>query len=77
MPDLPCVSGSDAVRAFCKWGFVVERITGSHHILKRPGLRELLSIPVHGNATVKPGLLRSQIRTAGMTVEQFVQALRD
>lgn len=73
MCELPTVTGLEAIRAFEKDGFVEVRIKGSHHILKKKGHRFLLSVPVHGNRTLKPGTLKGLIRGAGMTVERFVE----
>jgi predicted RNA binding protein YcfA (HicA-like mRNA interferase family) len=47
MAKLPAISGADAIREFEKAGFRVVRIKGSHHILKKPGFRGRLTIPVH------------------------------
>jgi predicted RNA binding protein YcfA (HicA-like mRNA interferase family) len=73
MSSLPAVTGSQAVRAFSKLGFSLARITGGHHILKKEGHRYLLAVPVHSGQTLKPGTLRSLIRTAGSTPEEFVE----
>jgi predicted RNA binding protein YcfA (HicA-like mRNA interferase family) len=75
MASLPCVTGNDAIRAFEKLGFVVVRVRSSHHIMKKDGHRNVLTVPVHGNATLKPGTLRSLIRAAGITVEKFCELL--
>jgi predicted RNA binding protein YcfA (HicA-like mRNA interferase family) len=75
MAALPTVTASEAMRAFEKAGFRVVRTTGSHHIMKKPGHRNNLSIPKHGSANMKPGLHRAQIRAAGLTVEEFVNLL--
>ena len=75
MSDLPSVSGDEAIAAFETFGFEVDRIKGSHHIMRKPGHRFHLSVPVHGNKDLKSGTLRSLIRDAGLTVEEFVAAL--
>lgn len=76
MAELPAVTGREAVDAFGKAGFTLARISrSSHHILKKTGHRYLLTIPVHGNKTLKAGLLRSQIRLAGLTIEEFCALL--
>jgi predicted RNA binding protein YcfA (HicA-like mRNA interferase family) len=72
MSSLPAVNGRQAIRAFEKLGFSVARIEGSHHIMKKPDHEFLLTIPVHGNRTLASGTLRSLIRAAGITVEEFV-----
>ena len=72
MPKIPRITGEEAVRAFERAGFTCVRITGSHHVMKKPGCRNLLSIPVHSGKNVGKGLLRSQIDAAGLTVAQFI-----
>lgn len=70
MSDLPVISGSDAIRVFSLFGFVQVRQNGSHCILKKPDHRFLVSVPLH--STLKAGTLRGCIRSAGLTVEEFV-----
>lgn len=74
MPPLPQVSGRQAVAAFERAGFQMRRQRGSHIVMTKPGFPETLSIPDH--RTVQPGTLRSQIRKAGLTVEEFIQLLK-
>jgi predicted RNA binding protein YcfA (HicA-like mRNA interferase family) len=71
---LPVISGREAVRAFEKAGWVVAR-RRAHIILIKSGVPVNLSIPDHKQ--LDRGLLRSQIRKAGLTVEEFVTFLRD
>ncbi len=75
MPDLPAVNGMQTIKAFEKFGFVVDRVKGSHHIMKKPDHTYVLTIPVHGARSLKPGTLRSLIRDAGISVEEFSQAV--
>jgi predicted RNA binding protein YcfA (HicA-like mRNA interferase family) len=72
---VPRVTGEEAVAAFCKAGYAVVRITGSHHYLRHPEKRVALSIPVHRRKTLGVGLLASKIKDAGMTVEEFIELL--
>jgi len=69
MPKLPVVSGSQAVRAFDRAGWRVDRQRGSHVVMLKTGHIASLSIPQHRE--LAPGTLRSLIRAAGMTVEEF------
>lgn len=71
MPDLPKISGDDAVKAFCKAGFVHKRTNGSHSILIKSGHRHHLSIPCHSGKKLGKGLLNSLIKSAEMTVDEF------
>ena len=75
MPELPRVSGKAAIKVFESLDWESRSIEGSHHVYNKVGCRSILSIPVHGNKELKRGLLRGLIRTAGMTVEEFVDAL--
>jgi len=70
---LPVISGRQAVRAFGHLGWAVARQTGSHIIMTKSGAMVTLSVPDH--STVAKGTLRSLIRLAGITVDQFVAAL--
>ena len=63
------VSGRDAARAFQKVGWQVAGQVGSHLVLIKEGARANLSIPLHRELAT--GTLRSLIRAAGMTVEEF------
>ncbi len=75
MSELPTVSGEQAVAAFQKFGFAVARTQGSHRIMKKPGHRYNLSVPVHKGKNLKKGTLRSLIEDAGLTVAQFTAAI--
>ena len=69
MPALPVLSGRKVVRAFQKLGWQVARQRGSHIILVKDGEIASLSVPDHKE--VARGTLRSLIRTAGITVDEF------
>jgi predicted RNA binding protein YcfA (HicA-like mRNA interferase family) len=69
MPPLPVVSGAQAVKAFAQAGWHFDRQRGSHAILIKSGHLASLSVPQHRE--LAPGTLRSLIRAAGMTVEEF------
>ena len=72
---VPRIKGEEAIRAFCKGGYSVVRITGSHHYLRHPSKPIALSIPVHKGHTLGVGLLASKIKDAGLTVEEFQNLL--
>lgn len=73
---LPVVNGKQAIRALMKAGFILDRIVGSHHIMTFPGdAARTVSIPVHGNRDLRRGTLRSIIKQAGLTTEQFSDLL--
>lgn len=70
MSKLPVVSGQEAVRALKKIGYLIDHQTGSHIILPQsPPPHRRLSVPQH--TELAKGTLRSIIRQAGLTVEEF------
>jgi predicted RNA binding protein YcfA (HicA-like mRNA interferase family) len=73
---LPAVNSRRVIRALTRAGFVVDRIAGSHHVMVFPGdLARTVVVPVHAGRDLKPGTLRSIIRRAGFSVEEFVELL--
>ena len=73
MPELPRISGAEAIKAFGRAGFEKKRQRGSHVVLKKEGFPMLLSVPLHKE--LDRGILRSLIRDAGLTIEDFVSHL--
>ena len=72
MPTLPALSGRKVVKVFESFGWAVARQRGSHIILVTDNHNATLSVPDHKE--VAKGTLRSLIRAAGMTVEEFIRA---
>ena len=70
MPELPRISGREAIQVFERMGFVQTRQRGSHVVLRR-GIVGCV-IPLHKSLAV--GTLRSAIRQAGITVDEFVDS---
>ncbi|MEO6786550.1 MAG: type II toxin-antitoxin system HicA family toxin [Chthoniobacteraceae bacterium] len=66
---LPVLSGPEVVTALGRDGWQVARQRGSHIILVKVGSSATLSVPNHRE--VARGTLRSLIRAAGLTVEDF------
>lgn len=73
MAALPSLSGQEVVRVFESFGWRVSRQRGSHIIMTREGEIATLSIPNHKE--VAKGTLRSLLRSANLTVDEFVAAL--
>jgi predicted RNA binding protein YcfA (HicA-like mRNA interferase family) len=61
------VSGKELARAVQRKGWVLARSKGSHHVFIKDGRPERLVIPIHSNRPLKVGLLRSQMKIAGLT----------
>lgn len=69
---LPAISGAEVVRVFEKFGWNIARQSGSHIIMIKEGEIASLSIPNHRE--VAKGTLRSLIRSANLTVDEFLKA---
>jgi predicted RNA binding protein YcfA (HicA-like mRNA interferase family) len=61
------LAGREFVRLIEARGWVLLRINGSHHIYGKTGEPARLSIPIHGNQSLKSGLQRHLARIAGLT----------
>ena len=76
MRRLPSVNPSDCIKALEKAGFHVSRQRGSHVQMRRNEPSPARTIPVPVSKKPLPrGTLRSIIRQAGMTVEEFIALL--
>jgi len=73
MGTLASISGKEAVKAFTKAGWQTVGQVGSHLVMTRSGQRANLSIPQHKELSV--GTLRSLIRSAGISVDDFLKLL--
>jgi predicted RNA binding protein YcfA (HicA-like mRNA interferase family) len=70
--SLPVMSGREVVRVFESLGWEAVRQAGSHIIMTKD--EELVTLSVPDHREVAKGTLRSLIRNAGLTVEEFVAA---
>ena len=57
------MTGKDLIRLLKDNGWVVDRIKGSHHIMRKGSQTE--AIPLH-NTDLKPGLLNSILKRTGL-----------
>lgn len=72
---LPALRPRRVLRALERAGFVVDRKTGSHFILKSPGDPHLrVTLPMH-SWDLKRRTLESIIEQSGLTVEHFLRRL--
>jgi predicted RNA binding protein YcfA (HicA-like mRNA interferase family) len=74
-PKLPSVSCEQLVRALKRAGFVEQRQRGSHLHLRREADKKRVTVPMHKRHAIPPGTLRSILRDAGITVEEFGELL--
>ncbi|MBU0544214.1 MAG: type II toxin-antitoxin system HicA family toxin [Proteobacteria bacterium] len=73
MPELPHVSGNNAIKIFESLGFKIVRQRGSHVVLRKDN--KGCVIPIHKELAI--GTLRSAIKQAGITTEEFIKAYKD
>ncbi len=73
MPPIPLLKPSQVVKAFENLGWKVVRQRGRHIIMTREGHIATLSISKHKE--VARGTLRGLINRAGLSVEEFIEAL--
>jgi predicted RNA binding protein YcfA (HicA-like mRNA interferase family) len=61
------MSGKELAKVLERHGWSLLRVQSSHHIYGKPGSNVRLSVPVHGNQTLKTGLLKHLLKLAGLT----------
>ena len=74
MPPVPVLKPREVLIAFKKLGWEVARQRGSHIILTKSGHMATLSVPNHPE--VARGTLRSLVARAGLTMDEFLGALK-
>jgi predicted RNA binding protein YcfA (HicA-like mRNA interferase family) len=67
------VTEREVLAALARDGWFIDRQTG-HTILRHPSKPGIVPVPRH-RGFLKPGTLRSIIRLAGLTVEEFCALL--
>ena len=72
MPELPIISGKEAMEIFERLGFKIVRQKGSHVVLRKEN--KGCVIPNHKELAI--GTLRSAIKQAGITIEEFIEAYK-
>jgi predicted RNA binding protein YcfA (HicA-like mRNA interferase family) len=72
---LPVVSGQKVIKALTKAGFTVQGKKGSHVKLKKREAGKVLIVIVPDHAEVARGTLKSILRQAGITKEEFLKLL--
>jgi predicted RNA binding protein YcfA (HicA-like mRNA interferase family) len=69
---MKAVSGKDMRRILLKRGWVLLRVTGSHHIFGLPGNPAAHTVvPVHGSRSLSVGTQRNIMQAAGLTEDDL------
>jgi predicted RNA binding protein YcfA (HicA-like mRNA interferase family) len=65
------VSGKNLCKIVESNGWILKRITVSHHIYENSNFTQILSIPVHGNRDLKIGTLRGLMIIAQLSEDDL------
>jgi len=74
MPKLPSVRPKELIKLLNKLGYEEVRQTGSHKQFKKAGTPGIVTVAFH-NKDIKQITLRSIIRQAGLTTEEFIKLI--
>ncbi len=75
MPKLPVVKARELFRALKKLGFRVSHFTGGHAQLKTDNNKRV-TVPMHSGKEITPKTLKSILKDAELSVEEFIRLLR-
>jgi len=74
-PKLANLKPREVLRALERGGFTIVETTGSHVHLKHPRKPERITVPYHGRFDLPKHIVKSIIRQAGLTNEEFFRLL--
>ncbi len=61
------ISGKNLCKVVERNGWILKRVTGSHHIYAKKGVQVIISIPVHGNRDLPNGTLKRILKDTSLT----------
>ncbi len=67
---MKAISGREFAKLLEKKGWVLRRVSGSHHIYVREGMPIRISVPIHGNRPLI-GLLKHFMKVAGISENEL------
>lgn len=65
------VSGKKFAKLLERNGWVLLRVNGSHHIFGKFGNPQRISVPIHGNQSLKTGLLKHFLKVSGISEDEL------
>jgi predicted RNA binding protein YcfA (HicA-like mRNA interferase family) len=68
---MKALSGKEMAKLLEQRGWSLLRIQGSHHIYGKSGSKLRLSVPIHGNQSLKTGLQRHFMKLAGISEDEI------
>ena len=75
MPKLPAIKAKDLIKVLLKHGYVLDHISGSHHILRSSDGHKT-TIPVHGKGEIPKGTLLGILGDLGISKQEILKLLR-
>jgi predicted RNA binding protein YcfA (HicA-like mRNA interferase family) len=77
MPErLPRLTAREVISALRNGGWEHVRTTGSHKHFRHPDRPGLVTVPDHAGETIFPAILKSILRQAGLTADEFRMLLK-
>jgi predicted RNA binding protein YcfA (HicA-like mRNA interferase family) len=74
MTRLPTLNARKIIQALERAGFLFDRQTGSHYILRNPHTRRITGVPKHGK-DIKRSLMKEILQQAELTEDEFRKLL--
>ena len=71
MPKLPAVKPRQLARFLEQHGFVLDHVSGSHHVYYHPASRKRAVLPRH-NRDIPKGTLLTLLKEAGFTRDDII-----
>jgi predicted RNA binding protein YcfA (HicA-like mRNA interferase family) len=72
---LPTLTARKVIGALERGGFVLVRVTGSHHLYEHPDRPDrIVPVPLHSR-DLKRALVKAIIKQAGLTEAEFLELL--
>ena len=68
---MKAISGKRLAKLAEQKGSLLARVNGSHHVYCKEGRIERLVIPIHGNESLKIGLLRNLMKIIPVSEEEL------
>ncbi len=68
---MKAVSGKKFAKIIEKKGWFLKHIKGSHHVYMKEGNNARISIPIHGNQSLKIGLQKNLMKIAGLVESEI------
>jgi len=65
------VSGKEFAKILERRGWRLARVHGSHHIYVMPESNQIISVPIHGNKPLRPGILKHMLKLSKIPEDEI------